>query len=103
MRHEILIGGALAVLAAAAPAMALPADFKAKADALLAQTYAANGPGASVVISEGGRIVYQGNRGMADVATKRPITATRCSASGRSPSNFRRPWCSSLPPRGSSS
>jgi CubicO group peptidase (beta-lactamase class C family) len=75
MRHEILIGGALVVLAAATPAMALPADFKAKADALLAQTYAANGPGASVVISEGGRIVYQGNRGVADVATKRPITA----------------------------
>ena len=75
MRHEFLIGGALVVLAAATPAMALPVDYKAKADALLTQSYAANGPGASVVISQGGKIVYQGNRGMADVATRRPITA----------------------------
>ncbi|MDQ3079726.1 MAG: beta-lactamase family protein [Pseudomonadota bacterium] len=55
--------------------MALPADFKAKADALMAQSYAADGPGASVVISEGGKIVYQSQRGLADIATKRPIIA----------------------------
>ncbi len=75
MRREFLVGAAVATFAAAAPAMALPADFKAKADALMAQSYAADGPGASVVISEGGKIVYQSQRGLADIATKRPIIA----------------------------
>jgi CubicO group peptidase (beta-lactamase class C family) len=75
MRREIMSGAVLGLLvSAASPVMALPAGFKAKADALLAQSYGANGPGASVVISEHGRIVYQGVRGMADVAAKRPIT-----------------------------
>ena len=74
MRSEYLVGAALVMLAAAAPARALPTGFKAKADALLAHSYAADGPGASVVISEGGKIVYQGQRGLADIAAKRPIT-----------------------------
>ena len=52
----------------------MPAGFKAKADALLAQSYQADGPGAAVVISEHGKIVYQGTSGMADIAAKRPIT-----------------------------
>lgn len=55
--------------------MALPPGFKANADALLAQSYAADGPGASVVISEGGRVVYEDHRRLADVAASRPITA----------------------------
>ena len=75
MRREFVIGAAATAFAAATPAMALPAGFKAKADALMAQSYAASGPGASVVISEGGKIVYQGQRGLADIATKRPITS----------------------------
>jgi CubicO group peptidase (beta-lactamase class C family) len=75
MRREILSVAVLGLLvSAAAPVMALPAGFKAKADALLAQNYPADGPGASVVISEHGKIVYQGVRGLADVAAKRPIT-----------------------------
>ena len=45
-----------------------------RADPLMAQSYAASGPGASVVISEGGKIVYQGQRGLADIATERTIT-----------------------------
>lgn len=73
MRRKLMIGAALAVTAAT-PANALPEGFTAQADALLAQSYAADGPGASVVISEGGKIVYHGTRGLADVATKRPIT-----------------------------
>jgi len=75
MRREFLMGAAVVAFAAAAPAAVLPAGFKAKADALMAQSYAAGGPGASVVISEGGKIVYQSQRGLADIATKRPITA----------------------------
>ncbi len=75
MRREVLIGATAVAFAAAAPALALPAGFKAKADALMAQSYKVGGPGASVVISEGGKIVYQGQRGLADIAAKRPITA----------------------------
>lgn len=75
MRRTFLVGAAAATFALATPAMALPADFKARADALLAQSYSAVGPGASVVISEGGKIVYQRQRGLADIATKRPIRA----------------------------
>lgn len=74
MRREFFIGAALVAVAGATPSLALPAGFKDKADALMAQSYAAGGPGASVVISEGGRIVYQAQRGMADIAAKRPIT-----------------------------
>ncbi len=75
MGRKFLMGAALVALTAATPAMALPAGYKAKADALMAQSYAAGGPGASVVISERGKIVYQSQRGLADIATKRPITA----------------------------
>ena len=75
MRREILSATVVGLLATVAtPAVALPAGFKAKADALLAQSYQADGPGAAVVISEHGKIVYQGTRGMADIAAKRPIT-----------------------------
>jgi len=75
MRRGFLVGAAAVACVSATPAMALPSGFKAKADALLAQSYAADGPGASVVISEGGKVVYQGQRGLADIASKRPITA----------------------------
>ncbi|MCY7338904.1 MAG: beta-lactamase family protein [Sphingomonas bacterium] len=74
MSRSFLMSAALAALASAAPSLALPTDFKAKADALLAASYSADGPGASVVVSEHGKIVYVGARGMADVAAKRPIT-----------------------------
>ena len=63
----------LLALAIATPALAVPPDFKAKADALLAEAYPADGPGASVVVTEHGKIIYQGSRGLADVEAKRPI------------------------------
>ena len=69
----LMIGSAFLALGAA-PASAVPADFKAKADALLSSSYAADGPGASVVVSEGGKIVYQGGRGLADLDAKRAVT-----------------------------
>lgn len=77
---------AVALLAMAAPAAAetaapsavaakpSPEDLRALADAVLAESYAADGPGAAVVVMQGGTIVYQGGRGMADIAAGRAIT-----------------------------
>ena len=63
-RFAHLMGLSAVALVAASPALAVPKNFKAKADALLAATYPADAPGVSVVISDHGRIVYQGVRGM---------------------------------------
>ena len=76
---------AVALLAAAVPAMAESAapaaaaapakeDLRKLADAVLAESYEANGPGAAVVVMQGGKIVYTGARGMADIAGGKPIT-----------------------------
>ncbi|MCL9998162.1 MAG: serine hydrolase [Erythrobacter sp.] len=76
----------VALLAAALPAAAETAapattaatpsaqDLRALADAVLAESYAADGPGAAVVVMRGGKIVYTGGRGMADIAAGRAIT-----------------------------
>ena len=64
-----------ALLASAAPAAALPVDFKTKADALLADAYAASGPGAAVIVTENGETVYAASRGLADVERKMPISS----------------------------
>ena len=69
-----LMAASIAAMAAAVPTLALPPGFKEKADALLAASYPADGPGAAVVISENGQIVYRGARGLADIDAKRPIT-----------------------------
>jgi D-alanyl-D-alanine carboxypeptidase len=74
MRQSILIGAALAAVAFAAPAIAVPPGFARHADALLNSSYPADGPGASVIVTEHGKIVYQGTRGLADLAAKRRIT-----------------------------
>jgi CubicO group peptidase (beta-lactamase class C family) len=63
-----------AAIAVATPAQAIPADFKAKADAFLASAYPADGPGASIVVSDHGKIVYAATRGLADIEKKTPIT-----------------------------
>jgi len=65
----------LALLVTAAPAFAVPAHFKAKADSLLANSYSATGPGAAVIVTENGKTVYAAGRGLADVERKTPITA----------------------------
>ena len=74
MRTTIVLGSALAAAAMSPAQAALPPGFAAKADAILAEAYPADGPGASVVVSDHGKIVYQGSRGLADLAAKRPIT-----------------------------
>ncbi|MDQ3077771.1 MAG: serine hydrolase [Pseudomonadota bacterium] len=73
-RRNFCLGAGIVALALADPAVALPPGFKQQADALLAASYPADGPGAAVVISEKGRIVYRGARGLADIDAKRPIT-----------------------------
>ena len=69
-----MMGAVALLMTAAAPAMAVPADFKARADALVNASWPTDGPGGAVVITEHGKIVYSIGRGMADIAAKRPIT-----------------------------
>ena len=71
MRRSVLV---ISLLLSAAPAAALPADFKAKADKMLADAYAANGPGAAVIVTENGKTVYAAGRGLADIEHKVAIT-----------------------------
>lgn len=73
MKSKLLAGVAVA-LTMAAPAAAVPADFKARADALLKASFPAAGPGAAVIVTDDGRTVYEAGRGLADIAAKRPIT-----------------------------
>jgi CubicO group peptidase (beta-lactamase class C family) len=67
------MGTAMAI-ALAGTAQALPADFKAKADQLVKKSFAADQPGAAVIVTEDGKIVYEAGQGLADVAEKTPIT-----------------------------
>jgi D-alanyl-D-alanine carboxypeptidase len=74
MKSRKILAAVAIAMVAAAPAVALPAGFAGHANALLARSYPAHGPGASVVVTDHGKIVYQGARGPADIAAKRPIT-----------------------------
>lgn len=62
------------LLASAAPVLALPAHFVAKADAFIERAWPAAGPGAAVIVTEGGKTVYARGHGLADLETKRAIT-----------------------------
>jgi len=73
MKSSVL-AGAVVALATAAPAQAIPADFKAKADALLKKSFPATGPGAAVIVTDEGKIAYEAGQGLADVKAKTPIT-----------------------------
>ena len=73
MRKSVLLGAA-AALTVAAPVQALPADFKAKADQLLKKSFAADQPGAAVIVTDDGKVVYRAGQGLADVEAKKPIT-----------------------------
>ncbi len=65
---------ALALLLASTSVSAVAPGFKTKADALLAKSYAANGPGAAVIVTQDGKTIYAAGRGQADVERKIPIT-----------------------------
>ena len=73
MRRHVVLSAA-AVMAATSPAQAVPADFKAKADQLLKTSFPADQPGAAVIVTEDGKVVYKAGQGLADVEAKRPIT-----------------------------
>jgi len=87
MRKILKTGASALTLAAGLPAAAqtMPAhdgtsqvqsaaDIARSADALLAESYAADGPGAAVVVMQDGKIVYRGGRGLADIGGRTAIT-----------------------------
>lgn len=73
MTRHVLAAALLATVAT--PAHAVPADFRAQADAIIAKAVKEGGPGVSVVITENGKVAYRAQRGYADVASKTAITA----------------------------
>ncbi|WP_086737975.1 serine hydrolase domain-containing protein [Erythrobacter colymbi] len=50
------------------------AEIATIAEAVLAESYPADGPGAAVVVMRGGKVIYTGARGMADLAGGTAIT-----------------------------
>ena len=69
---------ASAILVAAllsSAAAAVPTGFTKTADQIIERGYPANGPGAAAVVTERGKTVYSGGRGLADIQANRPITA----------------------------
>jgi CubicO group peptidase (beta-lactamase class C family) len=63
-----------AALAAPGAASAQPADVQAQAEAMVQAAFPADGPGAAILVSRRGQILYAGGRGLADVEARRPIT-----------------------------
>ena len=72
MKTHLVMGTALA-MAMAGTGQALPADFRARADALLQSSYADSGPGAAVIVTDDGKVVYKAGRGLADIERKTAI------------------------------
>ena len=72
MNFKYSAAAALAVLSA--PAHAIEPDFAAKAEAIVEAAYPASGPGGAVIVTEGGKVVYAGGAGMADMAKGVPVT-----------------------------
>ena len=70
----LTIGCAVLALGAVGPRLCGSCGFQGQGRRPASQSYPADGPGASVVVSEGGKIVYQGGRGLADLDAKRPVT-----------------------------
>jgi CubicO group peptidase (beta-lactamase class C family) len=71
-----LLAGLAALFTAflgAGPVLAQPADLRARADEILRASYPADGPGAVVVITRGGRTLYTAGRGLADGEARTPI------------------------------
>jgi CubicO group peptidase (beta-lactamase class C family) len=60
--------------AGAGAGAAPPADLRAKADAIVAAAFPADGPGGAVIITRRGETIYRAGRGLADVETHRRLT-----------------------------
>jgi CubicO group peptidase (beta-lactamase class C family) len=50
------------------------ADLKARIASIVAAAYPADGPGAAVIVTRGGNVVYAAGQGLADVEKRQPIT-----------------------------
>ncbi|MEO7563930.1 MAG: serine hydrolase [Sphingomicrobium sp.] len=72
-RSGLAISGGVAVLMVSTVAVAAPPDLAQRAEAYLAKAYPADGPGAAAIITENGRTVYVGGRGLADVQGNKTI------------------------------
>ncbi|HEX2802729.1 MAG TPA: serine hydrolase domain-containing protein [Sphingomicrobium sp.] len=83
MTNHFLTALAAAVVSlAVVPASALAqtsevvmADVARQADVLLKSSYPADGPGSALIVARGGEVIYAGAQGLADIETRRPITA----------------------------
>jgi CubicO group peptidase (beta-lactamase class C family) len=65
---------AAALAVVCAPAYAVEPDFATKAEAIVEAAYPATGPGGAAIVTEGGKVVYVGASGMADIAKGEPLT-----------------------------
>ncbi len=72
--HAMGIVAVVASVSGVEAAAAQPADLAARAEAIVSAAYPADGPGAAVIVTQGGRTVYAGGRGLADLDARRPIT-----------------------------
>lgn len=73
MKAAVLLAAA-SLAFAAAPGAAVPADLGERIEAWLAQAVPADGPGVTVIVTDGGETVYAGGRGLADIEAQRPVT-----------------------------
>lgn len=63
MRTALIVG----LLLSTSPAAAVPSSFSQKADGLLSSSVSATGPGTTAAVSAGGRVLWSGAAGKADV------------------------------------
>ncbi len=77
-RKSVTIIAALAsaslLSSAAYAAPADPAELAAEVEALLDKSFPDDGPGAAIVVTENGEVIYKGGQGLADVEAGTPIT-----------------------------
>ena len=69
----LALAAPLALAAASAP-LAAQDPIVASAEAYVESAWPADGPGAAVIVTRGGEVVYGGARGLADVSAGRPLT-----------------------------
>lgn len=71
------IGASSALVAMSAPSLAQETvsapDVKIGAKTLLDASYPADGPGAAMIVSRGGKVLFVGGRGLASIEARRPI------------------------------
>jgi CubicO group peptidase (beta-lactamase class C family) len=74
MTRKILLAAGVALIAAS-PSLAVEEGFAERAQALVDAAYPDDKPGAAVVVTEGGKVIYAGGSGAANVERGVPITA----------------------------